>query len=137
MTGISEEDSARQPGAGAPVDSSATEPAIRDSPDAEFWMEEQAGEAGRVRLGLVGELDIAGADQLHERLQGLARRGEPVLLDLRRLQFIDSSGLGELVRAVSDARRDGRSLEIDATLSPQVRQVIDLLELQQVLWPPG
>jgi anti-anti-sigma regulatory factor len=51
------------------------------------------------------------------------------------LLFIDSSGLGELVRAVSDARRDGRTLEIDATLSPQVRQVIELLELQHVLWP--
>ena len=44
-------------------------------------------------------------------------------------------GLGELVRAVTDARREGRTLEIDETLSPQVRQVIELLELQKVLWP--
>jgi anti-anti-sigma factor len=131
------------------------DPGIRDSPDAVFWMEEQpeptgsdeppepegSGEqrepagTGRVRLGLIGELDVAAADQLRERLDTLALRGSPVLLDLRRLQFIDSSGVGELVRAVSDARRDGRSLEIDGTLSTQVRQVIDLLELRRVLWP--
>jgi anti-anti-sigma factor len=98
-------------------------------------MEEQPEDTGGIRLGLVGELDIAGADQLHERLQALAQGGGPVLLDLRRLQFIDSTGLGELVRAVSNARRDGRTLEIDTTLTPQVRQVIELLELQHVLWP--
>ena len=84
---------------------------------------------------MVGELDIAGADHLQQHLQAVAERGAPVLLDLRRLQFIDSSGLGELVRAVADARREGRTLEIDETLSPQVRQVIELLELQRVLWP--
>lgn len=103
--------------------------------DADFWMEEHPAQAGRTRLDLIGELDVAGTDQLHRRLEALAERDEPVLLDLRRLQFIDSTGLGELVRALSDARRDGRILEIDATLSPQVRQLIDLLELQVILWP--
>jgi anti-anti-sigma factor len=98
-------------------------------------MDEQAAETGGVRLGLVGELDIAGTDQLRERLEALAQRDEPVLLDLHRLQFIDSTGLGELIRAVSDARRDGRSLEIDAALSPQVQQLIEMLELRPILWP--
>jgi anti-anti-sigma factor len=116
-------------------DSSGGSPEVRDAPEGDFWIEEHAEENGRIRLGLVGELDVAGADQLHEHLQAVAQRGAPLLLDLRRLQFIDSSGLGELVRAVSDARREGRTLEIDATLSPQVRQVIELLELQPVLWP--
>lgn len=110
---------------------------IRESPDEEFWMEEHATEAGAVRLGLVGELDVAGADRLHERLQALAQRGNPVILDLHRLQFIDSSGLGELVRAVTNARRDGRDLQIETALSPQVRQVIDLLELRHILWCSG
>jgi anti-anti-sigma factor len=116
-------------------DSSDGSSEVRDAPEGDFWIEEHAEETGRIRLGLVGELDVAGADQLQEHLQAAAQRGAPLLLDLRRLQFIDSSGLGELVRAVSDARREGRTLEIDATLSPQVRQVIELLELQSVLWP--
>ncbi len=100
-------------------------------------MEEHATEAGAIRLGLVGELDVAGADRLHERLQALAQSGTPVILDLHRLQFIDSSGLGELVRAVTNARHDGRRLEIETALSPQVRQVIELLELRPILWPSG
>jgi anti-anti-sigma factor len=68
-------------------------------------------------------------------LKALAEQRRPVRLDLRRLQFIDSSGLRELVRAVSDARRDGWALELDPTLSPQVSQVIDLLELGNLFWP--
>ena len=118
-------------------EASGGSPEVRDAPEGDFWIEEHAEETGRIRLGLVGELDVAGADQLQEHLRAVAQSGAPLLLDLRRLQFIDSSGLGELVRAVSDARREGRTLEIDATLSPQVRQVIELLELQRVLWPPA
>ena len=121
----------------APGGPAAASPGARESYGTDFWMDEQSAETGRIRLCLVGELDVAGTDRLRARLQMLARRGETVLLDLRQLQFIDSSGLGELVRAVSDARRDGRTLEIDATLSPQVRQIIALLELQHILWPAG
>ena len=106
-----------------------------ETADADFWMDERAEAAGRLRLGLVGELDIASAGALKERLRVLAARGEPVVLDLGRLQFIDSSGLRELVRAVSDARRDHWSLELATTLSPQVRQIIDLLELRELFWP--
>ncbi|MGH2893774.1 MAG: STAS domain-containing protein, partial [Solirubrobacteraceae bacterium] len=81
-------------------------------------MEEQPEKTGRIRLGLIGELDVAGADQIRERLDALSLCSAPLLLDLRRLRFIDSSGLGELVRAVSDAHRDGGALESVATLSP-------------------
>ena len=74
-----------------------------EAADADFWIDERAEDDGRVQLGLVGELDIASASALNERLRALAQRGDPVVLDLARLQFIDSSGLRELIRAVSDA----------------------------------
>ena len=106
-----------------------------ETAEVDFWMDERSDEDGRVRLGLVGELDIASASALEQRLRALAAQGAPVVLDLGRLQFIDSSGLRELVRAVSDARRDGWSLELETTLSPQVRQIIDLLELHKLFWP--
>ncbi len=114
-----------------------TAPHPQELPDPEFWIEQGPDENGPLRLGLVGELDIAGADKLHDRLQALAEERRPVRLDLRRLQFIDSSGLRELVRAVSDARRDGWVLELDRALSPQVSQVVDLLELGKLFWPPS
>lgn len=110
-------------------------PHPQELPDPDFWIEQEPDEGDLIRLGLVGELDIAGADKLHDCLQALAEERRPVRLDLRRLQFIDSSGLRELVRAVSDSRRDGWDLELDRTLSPQVSQIIDLLELGKLFWP--
>jgi anti-anti-sigma factor len=106
-----------------------------EAADVDFWIDERAEDDGHVQLGLVGELDIASASALNERLRALAQRGDPVVLDLGRLQFIDSSGLRELIRAVSDARRDHWSLELATTLSPQVRQIIELLELRDLFWP--
>jgi anti-anti-sigma factor len=58
-------------------------------------------------LALTGELDMATADVLEERLQHAARAKESVLLDLTDLAFMDSSGLRALLRASADARRDG------------------------------
>jgi anti-anti-sigma factor len=108
-----------------------------ETAEADFWMDECADPEGRVRLQLVGELDIAGATQLENRLASLAEGGDALVLDLHRLQFIDSSGLRVLVGAVTDARRDERTLVFEGTLSPQVRQIIDLLELRDLFWPPA
>ena len=55
-------------------------------------------------LVLHGELDLAYADELSARLAELRDRGEPVVLDLDRLEFIDSSGLRVLLQAVQDSR---------------------------------
>jgi anti-sigma B factor antagonist len=105
--------------------------------DAEFWVDERADEDGRVRLELVGELDIAGATHLEDRLRALADRSDPVVLDLHRLQFIDSSGLRVLVGAVTEARSQDRTLVFEGPLSPQVAQILDLLELRDLFWPPA
>lgn len=59
--------------------------------------EEDAGE--EVRLVVRGELDLATADSLDRRLAALADRKRPVLLDLRPLSFMDSSGLRSLMLA--------------------------------------
>ena len=59
--------------------------------------EEDAGE--EVRLVVSGELDLATADSLDRRLAALADRKRPVLLDLRPLSFMDSSGIRSLMLA--------------------------------------
>lgn len=58
---------------------------------------------GTTVLTLHGELDLAYADELSARLQELRDRGEPVILDLDELEFIDSSGLRVLLKATQDS----------------------------------
>lgn len=48
---------------------------------------------GRVTVLLAGELDVHGAPTAHVALEDAAATAERVVLDLRALEFIDSSGL--------------------------------------------
>lgn len=68
---------------------------------------------GQVRVALVGELDIASAPQFEE---GLARvegdSPELLVLDLRGVDFIDSTGLRAVIGADERARSAGRRFVI-------------------------
>jgi|SRR5579884_845362 len=97
-----------------------------------FEIEER--EAGdRLCLVLKGELDLAAAPVLHARLSELRQQRRAVRLDLSRLEFIDSSGVHVLMRALNHARTDGWQLEIGARLSPPVRRIFELVQLDRVL----
>jgi anti-anti-sigma factor len=68
---------------------------------------------GRITLALRGELDISSAPTLEEALGRLEGSGPPVLLiDLRALEFMDSTGLRTIVAADQRARAEGRRLAI-------------------------
>ncbi|SRR6266508_2841488 len=56
-------------------------------------------DAGGARIALRGELDLGTAGRLERCLADAHERGEPVLIDMRELTFIDSTGLCALLRA--------------------------------------
>jgi anti-anti-sigma factor len=89
-------------------------------------------DAGRVRVRLRGELDLAGAPTVSDRLRRLRERDEPVLLDLDELAFIDMSGLRVLLAAAEEASRDGWSFAVTRG-SAQVRRLIGLVPLERQL----
>ena len=62
---------------------------------------------------LSGELDISSAAGVESRLVELEKR-EParLLLDLRRVSFIDSTGLSMIINADGRAKKAGRRLTI-------------------------
>jgi anti-anti-sigma factor len=100
-----------------------------------FRLEERFERDGTLRLMLIGELDVAVIDHLSTRLRQLRNEGYPVRLDLSRLQFIDSSGIHEIIREISDARRDGWELEVDGPMTDQVARTVDLVGAREFLWP--
>jgi anti-anti-sigma factor len=63
-----------------------------------------------VVLTLAGELDLATAPVLQERLDATLHGGAVVVIDLSRLRFIDSSGLNLLVQAERQLREAGGQL---------------------------
>ena len=65
-----------------------------------------------VRVALTGELDLRGASQLDPELARIAGEQGPevVALDLRGLEFMDSSGLRSVMVADASLRQAGRRL---------------------------
>jgi anti-sigma B factor antagonist len=91
----------------------------------------QAGTDGSVAsVALTGELDISEAPAVEEKLREMEVHRPPVLvLDLRGLTFLDSSGLRLILEADLRAREDGRRLTLVRGPDPVHRVfLISLLE---------
>src|SRR5881227_3603871 len=66
-----------------------------------------------IHVELSGELDIASASGVESRLIEVEQREpERLILDLRRVNFIDSTGLSMIINADGRARKAGRRLTI-------------------------
>ena len=75
------------------------------------WETSELGDGYHVELS--GELDISSAASVESRLIELeGREPERLLLDLRRVNFIDSTGLSMIINADGRARKAGRRLTI-------------------------
>lgn len=88
-------------------------------------------EAGWLRLMLLGELDLSVGPELEARLEELRAEGRSVLMDLSKLDFMDSTGLTIVIEAIEACRSNGWAFMIDPDLSPQVRELFRLTALDQ------
>ncbi len=66
-----------------------------------------------VVLDVSGELDLASSPALEQALESASVKETPlVIVDLRRLEFMDSTGLSVLVRAHQRAAESGRRFAV-------------------------
>jgi anti-sigma B factor antagonist len=90
-------------------------------------------EDGQAVVSPRGELDMATVGAVEQELKELRRSGtDRILLDLRGLTFLDSSGLHLLVRWTSAASRDGFDLELEPG-PPAVQRIFDLTATKDTL----
>ena len=69
-------------------------------------------------IGVIGELDLASSPALEQELErGAASRAVVVIVDLRKLEFMDSTGLSVLVRAHQRAAENGQRSAWSGALS--------------------
>ncbi len=86
-------------------------------------------EADRIVVGLEGELDLANAALLQRAIERAGLETQPMLvLDLQRLQFIDSTGL----RIVLSLREGALARGQEFAVTPGSEQVQRLLSLTGV-----
>jgi anti-anti-sigma factor len=100
-----------------------------------FAIREADDPDGALRVTLLGEIDMAVTDQLTTRLGQLTQSARRVRLDLSQPEFIDCSGLGAIITALTQARRAGCALSVDRRVSPTVARIIILAGVASDLWP--
>jgi anti-sigma B factor antagonist len=76
---------------------------------------------------------VAGArDVLYRDVRPLCPDVKRIILDLKELTYVDSSGLGTILRLYVSAKTAGCSLEL-ANIGARVRQVLGITNLISVL----
>jgi anti-sigma B factor antagonist len=80
-------------------------------------------ERGVVVAKVTGDIDVSTVTGLRERLFKLADSGQTLIVDLNRVTFIDSAGLGALVGAARRADAHGGSLHA-VCARPQTRRLL-------------
>jgi anti-anti-sigma factor len=81
-------------------------------------------------IALAGELDLAGTSALEQELAAV--EGGAVVLDLRGLEFMDSTGLRAIMVAARDAERDGGRFALVPGNEPVMR-LFDVTRMRERL----
>jgi anti-anti-sigma factor len=101
-----------------------------------------ARDDGRTVLSLRGELDIATVGELEKAIGDGLAGGERLVVDLRGLEFMDSTGVRALVAGHAAARDgDGSLVIVGARPGTEVARVIEISGIASALGmvdePPG
>ena len=100
--------------------------------ESSFQLEVRSAASASV-IAVSGELDLASAPALEEELERAAENGaDIVIVGLRALDFIDSTGLGLLIKAHRQAEAAGRTFAIVRGQS-QVQRLLGVTGVDQRL----
>ena len=80
-------------------------------------------------VSVAGDLDLYCASQLKVSVTGIwEKRRDAIVLDLGRLDYLDSSGIGTIIKLYSEARNRGVGFSL-AEVPPPVHKVMELTKL--------
>lgn len=93
---------------------------------------------GTVRVDAAGDLDMTCGNQLRDVVrQALAAHApKRVVVDLSRITFLDSAGIGALVGVLKEAREQGATLLV-ADPTPFVHHILDITGLLDAFGSPA
>lgn len=99
---------------------------MTDSPD----------QVGPVEVNIAGEFDLLNAPELRELLDGaISSGGNPIVLNMALVTFLDSAALGELIRARNSLPAERRIVLRQVT--PHIDKVLRLTGLSSVFTIEG
>ena len=93
--------------------------------------QEQVGDVTVIEV-LSDYIDAGNAGDLKTLLTSLVNGGRKVVLDLSRVNFVDSSGCGALIAALPRVRAAGGELKL-CCINPPVRTLFEIVRMQRIL----
>ena len=107
---------------------------MAEAPEAnEFAFDVASHESSRALVQVKGEVDVATAPVLEQRLSELVDSGvREIVLDVAELTFVDTTGLATLVRTAQRLGPDAGRLSLRAP-RPNVRKTLEITGLDRVL----
>ena len=91
---------------------------------------EKFGDVSVVEL-LVEQLDVSNADDLRNEMAPLLMDCHKLVLDLGRVQFVDSRGCGAIISCLKQVSAAGGDLKLCRVARP-VRTVFELIRLHRI-----
>ena len=89
--------------------------------------------SGRISVGEALAFGPGSGLILGDVIRELAKKGQNrILLNLKDVRYIDSSGIGDLVRSVTSLRREGGDLKL-LNPAPMVLEVLHITRLDKIL----
>jgi anti-sigma B factor antagonist len=79
----------------------------------------------------VGRINSSTSSLLHSSVRQAISAKKPIILDLSNVSYMDSSGLGTLVRLWVSAHREGCEIKL-ISLSDRVKELLHLTSLDKV-----
>ena len=95
-------------------------------------MEHQVREKhGRRIVALSGEVDLESSPRARTVLLNAVKEGQPVLVDLAGVTYMDSSGIASLIEAFQQAKKKEAGFAL-VSVNPAVLRVLNLARLDKV-----
>lgn len=87
---------------------------------------------GSVLVHIEGEIDLSTAPQFERELMESANNGAPLIVDLCDVEFMDSTGIGVLVRTSKKLTEQNAAMSLVCAKGP-VRKVLEVSGLDGVI----
>jgi anti-sigma B factor antagonist len=79
----------------------------------------------------VEELDASNSNEFKRDIAPILQANSKLILDLSRLRFVDSSGLGAMLSCLRQLTAKGGDLKL-CSMSPQVRSLFELVRMHRI-----
>jgi anti-anti-sigma factor len=89
-------------------------------------------EYGDVVVEVAGDIDVMSAPQLWREIEPQLETTRHMVVDLSRVSFIDSTGVGTIIRAVNALRDRGQRLTVRSP-TPMTRTVFETVGLTRLI----